>query len=63
MRGSHPGSHVTNEKRYVSIFTRPMDTKLSRVVTQDKGTFRSRGHVANKKALYLHFHNAEETQT
>ena len=41
MRGSHPQSHVTlqyrghvtNKKRYISTFTRPMDLKFSRVVT------------------------------
>ena len=39
--GAHPESHVThkpsghviNEKRYIFPFTRPMDPKLSRVVT------------------------------
>ena len=44
MRRSHPQSHVafqcrghvTNKKRYNSTFTRPMDPKLSRVVTQDE---------------------------
>ena len=46
MRGPYPQSHVTlrycghvtNKKRYISTFTRPMDPKLSRVVTQDEGT-------------------------
>ena len=46
MRGPHLQSHVThrlsshltNEKRYVFTFTRPMDPKLSRVVTYDEET-------------------------
>ena len=41
MRGPHPPSHVTlryrghvtNKKRYISTSTRPMDSKLSKVVT------------------------------
>ena len=41
MRGPHPQSHmilryrghVTNKKRYISVFTKPMDPKLSRVAT------------------------------
>ena len=46
MRGPHTQSHVTfwchghetNKKRYISIFTRSMYPKLSRVVTYDEGT-------------------------
>ena len=46
MTGLHPGSHVThqplghviNQKRDISIFTRPMDPKRSRLVTLDEGT-------------------------
>ena len=47
--------HVTNEKYHISIFTRPMAPKLSRVVTQDKAhqqshvTPWSRVHVTSKK--------------
>ena len=29
-------SHMTNKKRYISIFTRPVATKLDRIVTYDK---------------------------
>ena len=39
--------HVTNEKYHISIFTRPMAPKLSRVVTQDKAHQQS--HVTSKK--------------
>ena len=46
MRGPHPQSHVTlqyhghvtNKKRYISTFTRPIDPKISRLVTSDEGT-------------------------
>ena len=45
MRGTPKKTHVTfryhghaiNKKRYISTFTRPMDLKLSRVVTQTRG--------------------------
>ena len=30
---------LTNKKRYISIFTRPMELKLSRLVTQDAENF------------------------
>ena len=30
--------HVTNQKRYISTFTRPMDPTLNKVVTQVEGT-------------------------
>ena len=30
--------HMTNGKRYISAFTRPMDPKHSKVVTKDEGT-------------------------
>ena len=41
MRGPHlqshmthqPRGHVTNQKRYIYTFTRPMDPKLSRVAS------------------------------
>ena len=61
MRGPHPQSHmtlqyrsrVTDKKRCISTFTRPMDPKPSRVVTQDEGkshvTLRHREHLNNKK--------------
>ena len=46
IRGPHPQSHVTlqyhghvtNKRRYISTFTRPIDPKLSRMVTYDEGT-------------------------
>ena len=70
MRGLHPQSHVTlwccghvtNKKRYISTLTRPMDHKLSRVVTWDEGpsSLKSRG---KSKMLYIHFHKAYWPQT
>ena len=64
MRGPHLRSHVThqvrghvtNRKRCTSTFTRPMDPKLSWVVTQDERTSptksrRSRGHVLSLNVL------------
>ena len=63
MRPRHPRSHVipwycahvTNKRRYISTFTRPMNPKLGRVVTYAEGTqpARSRdtaprGHVRNQ---------------
>ena len=32
-----PRGHVTNERHYISTFTRPIDLKFSMVVTQDEG--------------------------
>ena len=64
MKGSHPQSHVTDrssdhmtkQRHYISTFTRPMDHKSSRVVTQNEGTpsashaiHQPRGHMTNKK--------------
>ena len=48
--GLHPQSqvtlryrvHVTNQKRYIATFTRPVDPKLSRVVTWDDETPRKK---------------------
>ena len=73
LRGLHPQiymilqfcGHVTNEKRYISIFTRPMDPRLSRVVTKDKGTPPTKSDDIlttssrdKSRTLYLHFHKA-----
>ena len=78
MRGHHPQSHVTlryrdhvtNKKRYISTFTRPMYAKLRRVVTQDERTppTKSRDTLTtqscdNSKTLYVHFHEAYGSQT
>ena len=48
--------HMTNQRRFISTFTRPMDPKLSRVVLRMNGphpkshvTHRSIGHVTNQK--------------
>ena len=78
MRGPHPQSHVTrwyqghvtNNKRYISTFTSPLDSKLSRVVTwydgiwptksRDTSATWSRGKL---KTLYLHFHYTYRPQT
>ena len=50
--------HVTCKKRYISTLTRPMDPKLSRLVTQDEGTYpqshmalRFCGHVTKKRYI------------
>ena len=73
MRGCHPqsyvtlryGGHVSNKKHFISTFTRSMDPKLTRVVTQDEGTppttlrdTSTMGSHDKSKALYLHFHKA-----
>ena len=78
MRGPHPQSHetlryrghVTNTKRYISTFTRPVHLKLRRVVTQDEGTPPTKSRDTstawscdNSKTLYLHFHKAFGSQT
>ena len=74
MRGPHPQSHVilryrghvTNKKRYISTFTRPMDPKLIRVVTYNERTspakshrshrsHRSRGHVSSQNISSPHW--------
>ena len=64
MRGPHlqnhvthrSRGHVTNQKQCISTFTRTMDPKLSRVVSQDEGTYpqchvtlQHRGHLTNQK--------------
>ena len=50
--------HVTCKKRYISTLTRPMDPKLSRLVTQDEETYpqsqvtlRYRSHVTRKRYI------------
>ena len=78
MRGPHQQSHVThrysghvtNKKRYISTFTRPMDLKLSRLVTQDEGIPPTKSRDTpitwsrdKSKTLYLHFHKAYGPQT
>ena len=70
MRGSHPQSHVTHwsrchttdQRHYSCTFTRPMDPKISRVVTQDKGnpptshvTHQKDGHVINQRRYISSF--------
>ena len=77
MRGPHPQRHVTvryrgdviNKKRYISTFTRPMDPKLSSVVTQDEGTPLTKSRNTSisltrdkLKTFYLHFHKAHAPQ-
>ena len=61
--------HVTSKKRYISTFTRPMDPKLSRVVTQDEETSptMSRDNSitwprVKSKTFYLHIHKAPGPQ-
>ena len=69
MRGPHSQSHVTlqycghvtNKKHYISTFTRPMDSKLNNVMTQDDGTpsTKSRGTSSawscdKQKTLYFY---------
>ena len=64
MRGPHPQSrvtlryrdHVTNKKRYISTFTGPMYSKLSRVVTLEREPnpqihmiHQPLGHVTNQR--------------
>ena len=52
MRRSHlqshmphwPRGHVTNQKRYISTFTRPTDPKLCRVVAQDEEISSTKSH-------------------
>ena len=78
MSGPHPQSHgihrprghMTNQRRYISYFTRPRDPKLSRVVTQDEETppTKSRdtsikGSRTKSKIFYLRFHKAQSLQT
>ena len=62
--------HVTNKKRYVYPFTRPMYPKLRRVVIEDDGTQpkKSRDILTtwssdNSKMLYLHLCKAYGSQT
>ena len=60
-----PCGHVTNQKRYISIFTRPIDPTHNSVVTLDQGTppTKSRDTLTawsrdRSKMLYLHFRKA-----
>ena len=77
MRRPHPQSHVTlqyrghvtNRKCYICTFTRPMNLKLTRVVTLDEGlhlqshvTQRTCGHVTKQKCLYLHIDKAHRSK-
>ena len=39
-----PRGHMTNQKRYISIFTRPADPKLCRVVAQDEEISSAKSH-------------------
>ena len=39
-----PRGHVTNQKRYISTFTRPTDPKLCRVVAQDEEISSTKSH-------------------
>ena len=62
--------HVANKKCNISTFTRPMDPKLSRLVTQDEGNppTNSGGTLIGwscdkSKIFYLHFHKAQGPQT
>ena len=78
MRGPHPPSHVTlryrghvtNKKRYISTFTRSMDPKLAKVVSQDEGTpsttsrdTSTMGSRDESKTLYTYFHKTYGPQT
>ena len=66
MRGSHPQGHVTlrhcgyvtNQKRYISTFTRPIEPKLSRMVTYDKGTLPAK----SRDTICLHIHKVQWPQ-
>ena len=78
MRGTYPQSHVTlqhcghftNKKRYISTLIRSMDSKRSRVLTQDEGaplakspdTSRDKFHDESK-IFCLYFHKAQGPQT
>ena len=78
MRGPHPQSdvilrcrgHVTNKKRYISVFTRSMHLKLSWMVTYNEGTSPTKSSDKSTKwsrdkwkTLCLHFHKAYGPQT
>ena len=77
MRGPCPQSHVTlqyrghvtNRKRYISSFTRPMDRKLNRAVTSNEGTSLTKSRDISmtwsrdkSKTLYLHIHKTHSPQ-
>ena len=47
--------HVTNQRCYVSTFTRPMDPKLSRVVKKPHVKCLSSGQVTNQKYFIFTF--------
>ena len=78
MREPHPQNHVTprycghvtSKKRYIFTFTRPMITKLSRVVTLDEENppRKSRDTLTKwscdkQKIVYLHFRKTCGPQT
>ena len=65
-----PLGHATNQKCYISTFTRPMKPKHSRVVTEDEGTSPTMSCDISIlwsrykwKTFYLHFHKAYGPQT
>ena len=62
--------HVKNQRRYIFTFIRPMDPKLSRVVTQDEETSPTKSRETSikwsrdkSKIFYLHFHKVQNPQT
>ena len=78
MRGPQPQcqvtlqncGHLTNKKRYISTFIQCMDTKLSRVVTQDERNPPTKSldtlivcSPNKSKIFYLHFQKAQGPQT
>ena len=77
MRGPHPQSHVTlwncghviNKTCYISTFTRPMNPKLSSVVTKDAGSPPTKSCNTSitwsrdkSKTFYIHIHKAHGLQ-
>ena len=62
--------HMANQRLCISTFSRPMDPKLSTVVTQDKGTspagLRNRSIKWSRdksKLFHLYFHKVQGPQT
>ena len=65
-----PSGLVTHQRCYTSTFTRPMDPKLSRLVTQDKEISPTKSSESSikwsrdkSKIFYLHFHTVQGPQT
>ena len=58
--GIRTGTDITNAD--ISSSVRPMDTKLSRMMTKDKGTPPTKSRDTSK-IFYLHFHKAQGAQT